>query len=523
MRIKGYCIVLLIIVLHTSCRKGKAIWDSEYAVPLANASLGLSEIIPDSLLVSNPDHSLVLNVEQEFYRFSLDEIVQIEDTSIVSKFNFPFGQLTLQPSTQFLAQVNQTKFDFGEVSLSKVRIKSGTVQVKLRSRIKERTRVRYRIPSASKDGVPFEANFVVPAATGSAPSIVQTDFDLSGYEFDLTGVNHNQYNIVHSTVDGWVHEEGNLVVMLSTDTIFVENSFVALTPDYGKGYFGSGNYSVPLTTSDFTFFKNIPSGILDLNSATAELVIENGIGADARAKIHSLKGVRGNRSVTLNNPVLLNTINLNRAIESPPVDSRFSLMLDASNSNIVDLIELMPDKMSYAIDLFINPLGNTSGANDFIDAARPFTAKLNLKIPLDLSMSAFVLDDTVSFSYTETEQSARVKKGTVHVFTDNGFPFDAALQLYLLDENGIQLDSLFSTASVIKPGKLDDQLNVIENGKAHLTLEMPENRIELLNRTKRIRIRAIMNTAGSPSLVKIYDTYKLGVKASAEFTYEDRW
>lgn len=523
MRFKGYCFLLLLIFLQTSCRKGKALWEAEYAVPLATASLGLGDIIPDTLLVSNPDNSLVLNVEEEFYRFSLDQIVQIADTSIINKFNLPWGQYTLQPGMQFLAQVNQTQFNFGEVSLSSVRIGSGEVKVKLRSRINERTRVRYRIPSATKDGVPFEANFVVPVGTSSSPAVVETTIDLSGYNFDLTGVNHNQYNIVHSTVDAWVHEEGSEVVLHSTDTIYVENTFVGLKPVYGKGYFGSGVYSIPLTSSEFGFFKNIPAGVLDLNSATAELVIENGIGADARAKVSVLKGVKGNNSVTLSNSVLANTINLNRATEAPAVNSKWTLELNESNSNIVELVELLPDKMEYAIDLYINPLGNTSGANDFIDATRPFTAKLNLKVPLDLSMSNFVLDDTVAFSYKETEESARVKSGILHVFAENGFPFEADLQLYLLDENGKQLDSVLTGVREIQAGKLDQQLKVSESVKSHLTANLPEAKVDLLSRTKSLRIRSVMNTAGNPSRVKIYNTYRLGVKVSAEFIYEDRW
>lgn len=518
-------ILVLFLFVFCACKKEKgSSWESDYSIPLAHGSLGMKEILGDSVVTENSDHSLELNIEEEFYRFSLDELVEIADTSIVNFFNLPLT-VTIQPGQQFLSQVNETKFNFGDVSLTKVRIGSGSIKVKLRSRIKEKTRVRYRIPGATLNGSVFEKNVDVPAGVVGQPAVVEQSFDLSGYMFDLTGVNKNLVNTIHSTVDAWVSEQGQAVAITAGDSILIENTFSGLKPDYGHGYFGTGVFNIPLTSTDFDVFKNIKAGSIDIDDATAEITITNGVGADARAKLVALsaENTRTGAMVALNHSIIGSTMNINRAIENPPVDAVRVTHLNSSNSNIVDMIELLPDRMNYAIDLTINPLGNVSGGHDFIDAARPFKAKLNLRIPLNLSVAGLVLEDTMDFNFKESDDSERIKEGNINVFIENSFPFETSFQLYMLDENNVVADSVFAQAETIASAIVENTTFASLPAKKKLTIDLSRERLDLLPSVKKLRMRAIMNTSATPGLVKIFEHYKLEVRVSADFTYLNKW
>ena len=65
-----------IVILVSSCRKEdkKPSWETGIVTPLIKSSLGINDIVTDTLLVANPDSSLKLVYENHLYNIALDSL-----------------------------------------------------------------------------------------------------------------------------------------------------------------------------------------------------------------------------------------------------------------------------------------------------------------------------------------------------------------------------------------------------------------------------------------------------------------
>ena len=146
-------------------------------------------------------------------------------------------------------------------------------------------------------------------------------------------------------------------------------------------------------------------------------------------------------------------------MESPYTPSFYYNVMNSNNSNIKALLENLPDKISYNIDVAINPNGNISNGNDFVFTDKLIDASLDVEIPLSFFATNLTLIDTVDVSLTEQTEHNRVNSGTLTLKVDNGFPLEASIQLYLLNENGNVYDSLL-TSTLVEAAPVDGNLIV---------------------------------------------------------------
>ena len=58
------------------------------------------------------------------------------------------------------------------------------------------------------------------------------EFDIDGYTFDMTGTSGNKYNTLETDINVTINPTGSPVLVQNTDSIFIENSIVELSPEY---------------------------------------------------------------------------------------------------------------------------------------------------------------------------------------------------------------------------------------------------------------------------------------------------
>lgn len=73
---------LLILLVLNGCNLNEALvrWDTDLKIPLAKASLGLQDLLPDSLIIEESDSSLHLIYQQQFAIDSFGDILNVPDT-----------------------------------------------------------------------------------------------------------------------------------------------------------------------------------------------------------------------------------------------------------------------------------------------------------------------------------------------------------------------------------------------------------------------------------------------------------
>lgn len=525
---RKYLLLLFIApILFPSCRKemGKPSWDTELLAPLVDASMNINNILPDSILMANADSSMKIVFNNDLYKIDMDTLFNIEDTTVHNGYALPFattlnpGQVIPFPST------TSTTYSLPGIELKTVIIKSGFVKFKVKSEIREVTTYVYSIPCATDAlGNPFSKPITVPARVGTTPGIFNQTFDLTGYTIDLTGPAGTQINTIYTGLTAQVSGSAlDTVLVTPADSLIIDNTFFDIIPYYAKGYFGNNTYNVGPSTSDFTLFDRIVDGTILLEDVDFNFNIENPIGMDARLYVNNISSINTRTGTTINlaNSIIGNPININRAAESGGVvyPAYANFPLNTTNSNIKPMIENLPNKFGYSMQIITNPLGNISGSNDFIYSDRLLKASLDMEIPLSLVANNLTLADTLALNISQTDGTQNIHDGTITLFANNGFPFDAKLQMYLLDGNNAVTDSIFGYANTIVEAPINSALRVIGKKLTKITLPISESKMDLLYATKKVVLRVKFNTSAQPQYIKIYSEYSIDVRLVGDFNY----
>jgi hypothetical protein len=506
-----------------SCKKeGNPSWDVDVQLPLLNSSLSINDLIPDSLLQVGSDNSLTLVYKNPIYTINLDSLVNIPDT-ITHKFYPGFAGLQIAPGQEFYSQTEQQSFNFKGAEITQLILDQGKVEVNFTNTLHEKVIITYTITSATKGGAAFSISETIPAATTS-PYHFTKKYDISGYTLDMTGNTHASSNHLITTSKVKLANDASAVTLLASDNFNMLVTFSDVSIAYGKGYFAMQESNFGPAITDLKIFKIIHSGNLDFEKIKIALTIENRFGVDARINFSEITSIntRTNQEISLNSPVIGQTINISRALEThnasqPVIPSIYNF--DLSTSNILDMLENMPDKLRYAGGMKINPLGNISQGNDFVYKGNYFTAFLDMELPLSLIASNLNIGDTIAFNPGNPDDSKDINGGELTLIADNGFPLNAQLFIVSLDQQGFPLDTLIDNRSIAGAALNSDGFAPLAR-RTLFTIPVSKERMNLLYTASKMVIVALFNTNGtSGQYLQIYNSYKLDLKLTAKFNY----
>ena len=520
-----------ILVVLSSCKKetDTPSWNTGILVPVLKTSLTINNLITDSLLKINPDSSLMIAYNSELYSFSVDKMLTLPDTSVNYSWNSPINFLFL-PGDPVIDKTSEIDYDLDEVQLVTALLKSEQISFYVRNKIKEIIDFTYAIPSATLNGIPFQVTASIPAATNNGPGIYNAIFDLAGYKIDLTGTTHNKTNTVISHIKAMISPNGQNVTVTPNDSLIIVNSALNVVPYYAKGYFGENKFTFGPEETSFSLFKKITSGTINLKDVNLNLKIENYIGTDARVIIDSLTAINSvtNSTIKLNSSSIGSAVNINRASDNSTGDIYSSSSVNAqsqnfvfnsANSNIKNLIENLPGKIGYSLQVITNPLGNVSGNNDFIYSDKGIKTSMELEIPLSLVANDLTLSDTAIVDLGDMKHKNNIKNLTLILMAENGFPFDASIQAYILDQNDYRIDSLFTQTNFIEAAPVDADIKVTGPKLSRLNIPLNSEKRDKVLQSKKMLINAKFNTSAKPQFVKIYSNYQLDFKLVADFDY----
>lgn len=518
---KTLVFLLFTLLLSASCLKEpqKPSWDIAVSAPLFRTSIGIDSFFADSLLSTDSTQLLHIVYNEALYQFSPESILEVPDTITSQTYQSPLS-IILQPGQLFLNK-NETKlYKFGDAKLSFITVKEGWLRFEVVNSVKESIVLTYTISSAKKNGVSFEFTEVVPAAT-TTPYVLNKLINISGYTLDMRGPNGTSANSITTNIKARLNPDG-VATQISPQDNFVANiKFDAFSLHYARGYFGS----VPIDLTDSSkmdVFNIVKAGNFDLESLQISLDIVNGFGVDAGMTLNNIKSVNtvSGQSVPLISSWIGTPINVTRATETgnsaAPVNAEV-YKLNFSNDNVKAMFENLPDRITFDINGQVNPMGNISGGNDFYYDGNGMSLMLNLDIPLALKANALTLVDTVTFDFAYNENGSRITGGTFHLIADNGFPFDATVQLYMLNEACVITDSLMF-GNTIQAAPLNTDMKVSAPLRTIVQVPVPPDKLEKLYATKKMALKVILQTSGNQHL-KIYSHYKIDLSLTGDFDF----
>lgn len=515
---------VLAICLIT-CRKEprNPSWDVDVLAPLVKSEFTINNIITDSLIHKNQDNSLDIVYKYTLSSFNIDSLFNVPDTTIHNLYPAPFTINVIPGGAIIPAVGNTIKYSFGDAQLTSTTLRAGTMLLTIKSQIKGLVDFTYKMPKVTDAyGNIFDTTVTIPAATVSSDGVYTGVFDLSGYKIDLTGATGISVNTMLTSYSAILSPANTgSVAITAGETVDIANTFIDIAPKYARGYFGHTVTNIGPDTAGFTMFNHIIDGTLNFEDIDIGLSIQNSIGADARITIDKLSSInsRTGSTVSLANSIIGSPININRSVDNSGMvtPTTYSISFTTSNSNIKQFVDNLPSSLSYQLNLELNPLGNVAGNNDFVYSDKLMKTDLNMTIPLSIVANDLTMADTVDFKMSSATNN--VNSGHLYLYAENGFPFTAEAQLYLLDANLNTIDSLISVPNAILAPQLD--VNHICEGKRLSVLDFPVDaeKLNLLRGTNKMRIKVKFNTAGQPSYVKIYSFYGMNVKIVGAFNY----
>jgi hypothetical protein len=143
---------------------------------------------------------------------------------------------------------------------------------------------------------------------------------------------------------------------------------------------------------------------------------------------------------------------------------------------------------------------------------------MDIDVPLKVGVSGLVLQDTFAVEFIEEnpdQGSGLINGGYLRVYFDNAYPFSTEVQLYLQDENGVEIDSLLNEAQAIASSITDEQGELVSNGTSEVVIPVNQEIIEKLRLAKAMRMRAVIDTYNG-QVVNIYDNYRISFKMIAD-------
>ena len=512
-----FIIIAITATILISCSKKPLQWDVDVSAPLLKTELTIANLLPDSMIETNEDHSLSVILNKELFSVSPASIAEFPDSLFEFALNVPQNS-ALAPGMLFFYKDELQKLAIAPVELNYVRIFSGDLTFNVINPFDKPIELTYKLPSATKDGVAFDKTLIIPPGNTSGTSYT-ANLSMAGYTFDLRGPDANTCNRFMTRMTARIANSSTDSAHSIHENLFIKIRFKNIVLDFLKGYFGNVSTSYGPESIQTDIFKNITGGSLQLDKCTAKFEIENGFGADAQLQLQSIKAVNSTsgKEVTLQSSLINNPINITRATETGSGVSVIpnKATLDFSASNITDLLTAFPDRFEYAAKLQLNPLGNISSGNDFAYLSHPFAVKLHFNLPLKFSAQNLTLQKSIA--YNLSGKAADINSATLHLIADNSFPLSAAITLHIENQNGDAIleiphdGTTIAAATLLQDGETETKHTIIN-------FKLNEEQTKVLKDNKMMRVTVVFNTPANQP-VNIYDTYKIDMKITADFNY----
>jgi hypothetical protein len=415
--------------------------------------------------------------------------------------------------------------DLGDRRLTYIDARSGQLHVYITSSVEEQMYLEYTLVGAYDNyGNPLKAYTTVPPAPPNQTVTIDKLYDISGYAINLTGKYGTGFNTYTQNIKARIDSSGQLRHIGLDDSLIVRYEIINVQPNYIKGYAGRDTLAV-IDTAAYSFLNMIQSGTLDLEDVRMNFAIENGIGVDGVVKINSLSAKSPtNGTRVLSGSILGQPLSVARATDFPLTPANSNFAVNGTNSNIKDLLTILPNELLYNIEVKTNPNGNDYTYRDFAYLESNLKVNLDAEIPLSLIATDLLLQDTIDFNLSTTNTNvAGIKDGVINVIAQNRYPINAELTMVIYDENWIAVDTLIGN-KMIEAADLDASCRTNINKRTKIPVNVSEARMENIKRGRRAIITANFNTANSPTCngqyLKIYSDYKLGITFTAKFNYK---
>ncbi|MEZ5082102.1 MAG: hypothetical protein R2750_01415 [Bacteroidales bacterium] len=513
-------IVILISVTSLSCQKNRPepSWDVGVLAPLMIDTVFITDVISDTLININPDHSVSFIFEQKLYDVNIDSLVKLPDTIFDWSFKVPVD-ITI-PSEGSIVENFDWPLDFASIGLEDVKmesalIRSGKLRFEVINALPKAILTEFGINSAVKNETD---TFLISRLVPTGQTGIE-EFDISGYWLTMIGLEDSAYNTLNYYIG--LYNDSDPMLITPLDSFVVNIRFVDIVVDYAKGYFGQNIHEFGPEEYPFDLFKDLDVAGFSIEEAQVLLDIENNYGVEADFTIKELKSINSQtgESAILQGDLVDSSLFVDRATESDPGMAIINPTLatyDFSDSNFGDLFSVMPDKVSYTLEFNTNVNGDSTNLDNFLYYDYPVSVFMRADVNKGVMIDDMFVQNQVDWNGDGLDLK-NVSNGYLTLVFTNGFPFDFNINMYLKDEDQMVLDTLIFNG-YIEAGLLNAGNSVEEPVETRIVIALTESLKTSVKEAVYNSYDILINSANGQH-VKIYSDNILKMKVIGDFEY----
>jgi hypothetical protein len=304
------------------------------------------------------------------------------------------------------------------------------------------------------------------------------------------------------------------------DECQIETSFQGLGFYSAFGFIDSRNLVEEQGEVDIPIYSENPD-LADLLFAEPRLEVftSNSVGIPFEITLENLVATAGDGSqLTFEIDEEMNPFTISApGIEQIGSTAYDSLSVNNTNSNIDEVLAIAPVSLSYAVRGRTDP--NAEGNDHFILDTSKFTIAVEFLLPLDLKSTGFALEDTLEFEVGEEGvDTSLVKSARISLSTLNELPIELKMQVYMLNEYHMILDSVFSgEVPVLAASQVDMEGRLVSPSEETSSALFLTEKLAMFEEVRYLLVRASLVTSElGDQFVKFYSDYTLDYEISLD-------
>lgn len=490
------------------------VWEPNFSLPLVHSKLDLAKVLgstgTDSMLVEDANHFLTLIYRDEFFSQEAQEVFPIVDQSYNRSYSYSLpGGMSNGDSTSGSFFDNIVYVNSNSEIIDTMYLKQGNLSFTLNTSLNHNAKINIVMPTVTKNGIPLSAT--IPLNYTGSPMSNTQNVDLTGYKlvFDHSGGTNNKLPIQYSITVYHIGSPDFSPYNFSFDMAFQNQKYSKMF-----GYMNQKDFLFPMDTLTIAIFKNSWFGNFMLEDPRLIIRILNSFGFPLDLTWSTIEGVNPKTPTSMALTGLPNPLNVTTPSFVGEV-AETSYYLDKNNSNIKDVVNIIPHYFVYMFEGQANPSGIYT-PNFVLDTSR-FKVGIEMEMPLYGSAWDFVIEDTNDLQFDRIDELVYIN---FKINILNGFPIDALMQIFIADSLGNPLDSLFSAPQYIvqsaNVGPAPDY-RVTTPTLRYTEVNLSQQRLSNLYNARKIITRATLNTKNNGlDLMKIYSDYIIDVRLAAQ-------
>ncbi|MFW5792939.1 MAG: hypothetical protein ACOCWC_01545 [Bacteroidota bacterium] len=296
-------------------------------------------------------------------------------------------------------------------------------------------------------------------------------------------------------------------------TIEINQQFTNLEFLEIQGYLKQRSFILGSDSIDLDFFKNVVDGEIFFEDPLIEIIADNSYGIPFNIHFDAFFSTNDDQTVDLEGNPITEVPSTPWLIDYPSVENSGDIVttqhdLDKNNSNIHEIMEILPQRVGYEIRGETNPEGDAD--LNFVRYDSQFSIDVTVNLPFHGRLNLAGFRDTVDLELPDVEQIEWIE---MIVNIVNGMPFSSYLLLDIVDEDYNLLKTVFHPdQAVILSSGIDQDGNATTPTTATSTVRLDRDELDGLEAAKYIIVRARVTSYGDGERnIKIYSKDELSV------------